>query len=210
MIFNLTTIEGIEPLDDQYGVDHPKTAPDMLYDVLFGEHETIEGDRAKANSPPDERPPLQTYALLDAAKIMSLPQLLAASDLKHRCLFKGDAYDELMDVAPWLVQLEDGNSFTRKLFTRDPEEDVPWYLWDAEPGIYLRSRASLDDLWQHFRKFTRVTDEDGKWFYLRFWEPRWAARLLTDMAPADAERFLSIVFQVIIVRSSGKAEIIQL
>lgn len=32
--------------------------------------------------------------------------------------------------------------------------------------VYL----SLDDMWRHFRKFTRIQDEDGKWFYFRFWE----------------------------------------
>jgi len=45
-------------------------------------------------------------------------------------------------------------------------------MWDKEPGIYMRSRGSLEDMWKHFRKFTKVQDETGKWFYFRFWEAR--------------------------------------
>ncbi|RCW77727.1 DUF4123 domain-containing protein, partial [Paracoccus lutimaris] len=38
------------------------------------------------------------------------------------------------------------------------------------PGIYVRAHGTLDDMWRHFRKFTRVQDESGKWYYFRFWE----------------------------------------
>ena len=149
----IDTIEDVDPLDLQLGVAELKTVPDALYEPLFGQPSGA---------------PLHTYAILDAAKVQNLPELLEVSGLKHRCLFKGDAYDELKDVAPWIVQLEDGNAFTRNLFTRS---DAPWHLWDAEPGIYIRSGGTLDDMWTHFRKFTKVQDESGKWFYFRFWEP---------------------------------------
>ena len=112
-------------------------------------------------------PPMQTYAILDAAKVVNLPELLGTSQLEHRCLFKGAAYDELKNVAPWIVRLEDGNDFTRRLFT-GPEGING--LWDKEPGIYVRSCATLDEMWRHFRKFTRVQDESGKWFYFRYYE----------------------------------------
>ena len=163
----IDTIDGVEPLDAQLGVADLKTVPDALYEPLFGQ-------------PSDAL--LHTYAILDAAKVPNLPELLETSGLKHRCLFKGDAYDELKDVAPWVVRLEDGNAFTRNLFTRS---DAPWHLWDAEPGIYLRSSGTLDDMWKHFRKFTKVQDEQGKWFYFRFWEARTFTQILekTEAAP---------------------------
>lgn len=148
----IETIDGVEPLDAQLGVTEFKTVPDALYEPLFGQ--------------PDDTN-LHTYAILDAAKVPNLPELLEVSGLEHRCLFKGDAYDELKDVAPWIVQLADENNFTRNLFTRS---DAPWHVWDNEPGIYIRSAASLGDLWKHLRKFTKLQDEQGKWFYFRFWE----------------------------------------
>lgn len=166
-ILRITTIEGVEPLDGQLGVSSKKTVPDVLYDALFGEPEpTASGIEAVGGDVPAV-PPMQTYAILEAAKIINLPELLADSGLDHRCLFKGDAYDELKDVAPWIVRLEEGNRFARKLFTKS---DAPRHLWGAEQALYLRSRAALEQLWRHFRKLTRVRNEAGKWFYFRFWE----------------------------------------
>ena len=164
---NIEIIEGIEPLDEQFGVADPKTVPDALYGPLFRQPEPTEDELVQAGGLPTKVPPLHTYAILDAAKVPDLPELLAASGLENRCLFKGEVFDELKGVAPWVVRLEDGNSFTRNLFTRS---DAGWHLWDKQPGIYLRSRETLDELWVHFRKFTKVKDEQGKWFFFRFWD----------------------------------------
>ena len=160
-------IEGVEPLDTQIGVFPKKTVPDALYDALFGESALTAAEIKAAGGDSALVPPMQTYAVLDGAKITNLPELLERGDLEHRCLFKGGAYDKLKNVAPWIVRLEDDNVFTRNLFTRS---DAGWHMWDNQPGIYVRSRGTLNDIWRHFRKFTRVRDESGKWFYLRFWE----------------------------------------
>lgn len=160
------TIAGVEPLDGQFGVAEPLTVPTVLQDVLFGQLEPAEAEIAAHGGNPTCVPLLHTYAILDAAKVINLPEMLETSGLEHRCLFKGDAFDELKNVAPWIVRLEDNNSFTRNLFTRS---DAPWHLWDNEPGVYLRSRGTLDEMWRHLRKFTKVQDEKGKWFYLAFW-----------------------------------------
>jgi len=170
----VATIDGVEPLDEQFGVDVPKTIPDALYEPLFGQ-------------PDGSSTPLQTYAILDAAKVPNLPELLEASELEHRCLFKGAAYDEMKDVAPWIVQLEEDNNFTRNLFT---SSKAPWHLWNLEPGICVRSRGTLDEMWAHFRKFTRVQDENGAWFYLRAYDPRILAQYIRRV-PAFAQRFLT-------------------
>ena len=164
------TIEGVEPLDAQLGVAEVKTVPDALYEPLFGQ-------------PTDT--PLHTYAILDAAKVPNLPELLEVSGLAHRCLFKGDAYDELKDVAPWIVQLEDKNAFTRNLFTRS---DAPWHLWDSEVGIYLRSTANLQTLNAHFRTFTKLQQTDGRWRYFRFWEPLVLQAYLTARNDQSGQR----------------------
>lgn len=166
-VLQFDTIDGVEPLDAQFGVFSKKTVPDVLYDALFGLPKPTANGIETTGSDVLVKRPIQTYAILEAAKIMNLPELLTDSGLEHRCLFKGDAYDELKDVAPWIVRLEDGNGFTRSLFTTG---DAPWHLWDAAPALYLRSRGALEQLWKHFRKFTRIRNEAGKWFYFRFWE----------------------------------------
>lgn len=160
-LFAIKAISDVSPLDDQFGVDQPKSAPDALYEHLFGQSKLIEDDKRSVET-------LRTFAVLDAAKVANLPELLEASGLKHRCLFIGTAFDDMKDVGPWIVQLEEDNNFTRNLFTRS---DAPWHLWDKQPGIYVRSPETLEDLWRHFRKFTRVRDQHGAWLYFRFWEP---------------------------------------
>lgn len=182
----IETIENLEPLGSQIGVFPKKTVPDALHNALFGQPEATETEVAVADGDASAVPPLQTYAVLDAAKLINLPELLEDSGLEHRCLFKGDAYDELKDVAPWIVQLQDGNSFTRNLFSRS---DAPWHLWDSEPGIYIRSRAGLAALNSHLRKFFKIRDEAGAWYYLRLHDPRVTCALLRG-TPAFGQRLL--------------------
>lgn len=195
----VTTIKNVEPLDQQFGVQPKKTVPEVLYDTLFGQPEPSDAEIAAVDGDPAAVPAMQTYAVLDAAKVMNLPELLGASGLEHRCLFKGKSYDELKNVAPWIVRLEDGNDFTRRLFTGPKGING---LWDKEPGIYARSRGSLEDMWKHFRKFTRVSDENGNWFYFRFWEAGYAESYFAALGTfpekmrawltTESDRFLGI------------------
>lgn len=154
------------PLDKQNGTFPKKTVPDALQDAMFGHPAPTKAMIAAAGGNVQAVPSMQTYAILDAAKITNLPEMLEDSGLDYRCLFQGKAHDALKNVAPWIVQLRDGNSFARTLFTRS---DAYWHLWDDEPGIYLRSRQTLDDLWRHLRKLTRVPDQDGKSHFFQFW-----------------------------------------
>ncbi len=194
------TIEGVEPLDAQLGVFPKKTVPDVLYDALFGQPEPTEAEIEAAGGDLSAVPPMQTYAILEAARVMNLPELLGNSGLEHRCLFKGDAYDELKDVAPWIVRLEEGSSFTRNLFSRS---DAYWHLWDSEPGIYIRSRGTLDELWRHFRKFTKIQDESGKWYFLRFWDAEFFSSYMQLVAgePIAIKWVRSLISSFVLVRS---------
>lgn len=179
-------VNGIEPLDEQIGIISKRTVPEKLHDALFGQPT----DRV---TQPDDNPSrsINTYAILDAAKIPGLAGALDCSGLEHRCLFIGDAFTSLKDVAPWIVTLEDDNRFVRNLFT---QSDASWHLWDSSPAVYLRSPASLDELWKHFRKFIRVRDENGKWFYQRFWEPQMLAVYSeSEASPFDTNKITSVI-----------------
>lgn len=163
----ISTIESVEPLDAQLGDAVKKTVPDALRYALFGQPKPSSAEIDAAGGNLAAVPPMQTYAILDAAKITNLPEELEGSELEHRCLFKGKAYDDLKNVAPWIVRLEDSKTFTRNLFT---SSDAYWHLWDSIPGIYVRSRCTLDEMWRHFRKFTRIQTPSGRGYYLRFWD----------------------------------------
>lgn len=171
-IIDIINIDGVVPLDKQFGVAKALTVPEALYDALFSPVEQTNADDVA---------PHYTYAVLDAAKIPNLPELLDASGLKHRCLFKGEAYDTSKEAAPWVVQLEDGNSFLLSLFT---QSEAPWHHWEAAPGIYLRSNAPLDDIWNHFRHFVKLQKTDGSWLYFRFWDPCILLKIMTSATPS--------------------------
>lgn len=175
----IETIADIAPLDAQIGAFPKKTVPDVLRSALFGQPDPCPDEIGSGGGGFATVPPLNTFAILDAARITNLPELLEDSTLEHRCLFKGAAYDDLKNVAPWVVRLEDGNSFTRGLFTDGP---APWQMWSDGPGMVVRARAGLHDIWRHFRRFTRVRDEQDDWFYFRFWEPRYAKSYFSTLS----------------------------
>ncbi|WP_417262041.1 DUF4123 domain-containing protein [Celeribacter sp.] len=169
-------IEGVMPLDHQRDIWPLKTVPDLLFDHMFGQPDSSDSSTIS----------LKTYAVLDAAKVFGLREILEASDLNFRCLFKGEAEENYEDAAPYLVELKDQNAFTRTLFTHLPEQPenlTSRHMWHKAPGLYLRSRSSFDDVWTHFRKFTRVQDQSGKWYYFRFWEGNMLGKLLASERP---------------------------
>lgn len=148
---HVTTLDGVEPLDQQFGVYPKLDAPKALAPWLSG-----------ASG-------LDCFALLDGAKVDNLPQMLAGSLLEYQSLFQGKAQQELGEVAPYLVRLAPENPFTRRLFTRPGPLGG---LWGMDAGVLLLSRAPLAALRRQLRKYTRIQDDAGKWYYYRFWEPR--------------------------------------
>jgi len=162
------TIEGVQPLGNQFAEDVSKAVPDELYHMLFGQPELPDAEQSRSGGVDSAPRTLHTYAIIEGARVVNLSTMLEASGLEYDCLFNGGAYDEMKEVAPWIVRLEPDNVFTRNLFTAS---DAGWHLWRKNPGIYVRSSASLTEVRSHFRKFTKVQDEAGKWFYFRFWDP---------------------------------------
>ncbi len=53
----IQTVEGVDPLDAQFGIDTPKTVPDALYEALFGQPEPTEDELATIGDDPAKIPP---------------------------------------------------------------------------------------------------------------------------------------------------------
>ena len=167
-------IKDVAPLDSQHGIWPEKNVPDFLVETLFGHAEPTEAeisyyDGFKAI------PPTKTYAIVDAGKFQWGFDEIKNCGMPFRCLFKGEAAKQLKDVAPYLIEINQESRFTQRLFKYDPEiPDVMTsvHLWHKEPGIYIRSRSDFDTIWKHFRRFTRVQNDKGEWYYFRFWEPK--------------------------------------
>lgn len=146
------------PLDLQFGVATPMDLPTELEPWIFGD---VEGQEEQ----------MRTFALLDAAKIEGLREQLDASGLAYGCLFQGAAEEELAEVAPWIVEIQPGVPFTRRLFTKHLDKATSWHLWDSNAVVFLRSNSDLQEVRKHLRKFTRAKDRAGKWYFVRFYDP---------------------------------------
>ncbi len=112
-------------------------------------------------------------AILDAARLVNLPELIATQGLRASCLFQGDLAEEAQDVAPWLVSLKPDDRLFQALFTIGQDgKPGPFAHWTAQPGIFIKTDMDLPALRQHLRRFLRVDDGRGKMFLFRYWEPR--------------------------------------
>lgn len=142
----ITDHHGIAPLDAQFGMFPKLDFPSAAEEALLGGNED------------------SLFVLLDGALVPSLEERIEAEGLISRSLFAGRAEEEYREVAPRLVQLRRGSSLLRSLFT---DAGRPSDLWRHKPGLFLQSKVSIDTLRAHLRRFTRVQDADGKWFYFR-------------------------------------------
>lgn len=131
------------------------------------------------------------YVLLDAARILGLPEILAGSGLAHACLFDGKAAVDYADAAPYLVHLRADHRLTAQLL--DPEEPGP-LGWQAEIGVFLVSPLSLRGLRGHLRKFTMVQDaERGRRLYFRFHDPRVFRSVFVSAPEETTRRFMRAI-----------------
>jgi len=119
---------------------------------------------------------LRTYFIVDAALHVKIAGVfdLENVDVPVRCLFKGEAAETMKEAAPYLIDMtlpqrawDDNDAvspFHKKFFASH---------WGKNTGIFVRTTASMDEVWAHFRKFTKVQMEDDKrWVFFRFWDPR--------------------------------------
>ena len=103
------------------------------------------------------------YAILDGARTFDIPFRLRSANVAHDSLYHGRSKEVLWHVAPHLVRCEQKSAFFH------------WVLeqgWSDSWGIFLTSRASLEDLRTHFRRFLLVKTEDDRELYFRFYDPR--------------------------------------
>ncbi len=171
-----------KPLPDQSDLpfwDQEWIAPE-LKELLFGQ--------------PKEGPPLRTYFIVDATLRKNITGIfdLDTVDVPVQCLFKGDAADEMKEVAPYLIDM------TLPEGALDDRDKVPAFHkdffarhWGENTGIFIRTPALMSEVWGHFRKFTRIQmEEDGRWVYFRFADPRTISAFVEALDEDDTHKFL--------------------
>ncbi|MDO5643380.1 MAG: DUF4123 domain-containing protein [Paracoccus sp. (in: a-proteobacteria)] len=192
-----TAIPDVAPIDRARSSFDQPDVPEALAPALFSRN----GNAAVAI----KEGALKTFAVIDGERLCNLPELLEATGLEHISLYGEDADPRLIRSGPWLVKLSEDSRFMRNFFLPDFERNRDNALWLKNWGIFLRSRAGLDDVVRHLRKFTRIRDEYDSWFYFRFWDADFMGLYLRQERAADfplARRLLDpVIVDSIVVTS---------
>lgn len=124
------------------------------------------------------------YIMLDAARMHGDIYQAREMNPEHICLYEGDSEKFLGAVAPWLFSFDQQGEFAK------------WVLRNARGnswGIFLRSSADPQKLYQHLRKFLIVQSEEGKEMYFRFYDPRVMRVFLPTCEPPQLKEFFGPV-----------------
>ena len=132
-------------------------------------------------SAPDQPAPLRAYALIDASQNPEIAVLMDAFDSPARCLFDGEEGDDLAGVAPWLVEL-----------TRF-DDAWDWFVTEGYGrnwGILIHSRLEMSKLKTQLKRFLKITDDQGKTFYFKYYRPKHLNAYLPVFDPVQMESFM--------------------
>jgi hypothetical protein len=103
------------------------------------------------------------FAMLDGASIPDLRMSLHQHQPAHVCLYRGELADDMAEVAPYLVRLEEDTEFTDWVLTQG---------WGEHWGIFALAAEPLVEMRQHFRRFLTVYGPENKPLLFRYYDPR--------------------------------------
>lgn len=103
------------------------------------------------------------WMIVDGARDRRVYGALLDSYLTYSCLYHGELAPELELVAPYLVQLEYDDRYTKGLIER--ARGNSW-------GIFLKCDASIGTLRRHLRRLLSVRDHKGELLLFRYYDPR--------------------------------------
>ena len=129
-------------------------------------------------------PALTTYALLDGASIPDLLEYLDSLQPEYVCLYRGELKAGVDEVAPYLVQLEEGHPFTRWLLDKG---------WGEHYGVFVQSTEPITVVRLHLRRSLRVYTEDGRAVLFRYYDPRVRRVFLPTMTSEESKGFFGPV-----------------
>ena len=105
---------------------------------------------------------MAVYAIVDGARDSRIYDAVRGTFLLKECLYSGDLPLELQKAAPYLVQLEREDRFTRFLIEKG---------WGDSWTTFVHSDAGIKQLRRHLRKILRVRDEGGRRLIFRYYDP---------------------------------------
>ena len=223
-------INNVKLLDRQFG-RHPKIfAPDEIFKLLFPntptppnitqlgwsenhqepvfpspvwDENTLKKDIALFGEP---LPELKCYFILDANK----HKLLEPESFHCRIenLFQGEFAEITKEIGPYLVEVipyPDYKAESELMGLFSDEGAMTRFNWHEELGIFIHSRYDFDTVLHHLRHFPVMKDENGKWFFFRFYDPKVLRNYLDVIAtsPEKLNKFFGYEKRIIHAFGSG-------
>ena len=223
-------INNVELLDRQFE-RHPKIfAPDEIFKLLFPntpippnmtqlgwsenhqepvfpspvwDENTLKKDIALFGEP---LPELKCYFILDANK----HKLLEPEGFHCRIenLFQGEFAEITKEIGPYLVEVipyPDYKTESELMGLFSDEGAMTRFNWHEELGIFIHSRYDFDTVLHHLRHFPVMKDENGKWFFFRFYDPKVLRNYLDVIAtsPEKLNKFFGYEKRIIHAFASG-------
>ena len=223
-------INNVKLLDRQFG-HHPKVfAPDEIFKLLFPntpippdmtqlgwsenhqepvfpspvwDENTLKKDITLFGEP---LPELKCYFILDANK----HKLLEPESFHCRIenLFQGEFAEITKEIGPYLVEVipyPDYKAESELMGLFSDEGAMTRFNWHEELGIFIHSRYDFDTVLHHLRHFPVMKDENGKWFFFRFYDPKVLRNYLDVIAtsPEKLNKFFGYEKRIIHAFGSG-------
>ena len=223
-------INHVELLDRQFG-RHPQIfAPDEIFKLLFPntpippnmtqlgwsenhqepvfpspvwDENTRKKDIALFGEP---LPELKCYFILDANKHKLLEPERFHCRIEN--LFQGEFAEITKEIGPYLVEVipyPDYKAESELMGLFSDEGAMTRFNWHEELGIFIHSRYDFDTVLHHLRHFPVMKDENGKWFFFRFYDPKVLRNYLDVIAtsPEKLNKFFGYEKRIIHAFSSG-------
>ena len=223
-------INHVELLDRQFE-RHPKIfAPDEIFKLLFPntpippdmtqlgwsenhqepvfpspvwDENTLKKDIALFGEP---LPELKCYFILDANKHKLLEPERFHCRIEN--LFQGEFAEITKEIGPYLVEVipyPDYKAESELMGLFSDEGAMTRFNWHEELGIFIHSRYDFDTVLHHLRHFPVMKDENGKWFFFRFYDPKVLRNYLDVIAtsPEKLNKFFGYEKRIIHAFSSG-------
>ncbi|MBS0123538.1 DUF4123 domain-containing protein [Thetidibacter halocola] len=129
------------------------------------------------------------YLLVDASRSPATRFVIETMTDHALCLFDGEAFDDLAEVAPWLVPL-----------TLDARDDVyDWFMAEGygnDWGVFVLAGAEARKVKTTLKRSLKVVDEDGNELYFKYYRPSVFNTYLPAMEPDQASFILRGIEQV--------------
>ena len=223
-------INNVKLLDRQFE-RHPKIfAPDEIFKLLFPntptppnmtqlgwsenhqeplfpspvwDKNTLKKDIALFGEP---LPELKCYFILDANKHKILEPKSFHCRIEN--LFQGEFAEITKEIGPYLVEVipyPDYKAESELMGLFSDEGAMTRFNWHEELGIFIHSRYDFDTVLHHLRHFPVMKDENGKWFFFRFYDPKVLRNYLDVIAtsPEKLNKFFGYEKRIIHAFGSG-------